>query len=525
MLVPKMMKNKNIIKKAYFSSVSRQSGQSIVLALGVVLVAAVTLFFVFNSGRTVNEKINLVNAADAAAYSGAQIAARQLNFMAYTNRAMIANEVAIGHMFSFQMEVDIVSQALQGLSNSLGAATFAQMLQSLQQATQGVSGVYALAVDANDAFYSTLQQTAFANMANTDGGGSIVDSAMSAVVANYQVRNSAPIAMNNQGVLKYFYNNSTDARVKQATQDAQDMDKALCNMVLFVHPDTDTNYYTTSVGTTNSLSSYCDSISQGANATGGAGTSASTLSDNGAMLNMLRYAQSSMASTEWIRDRSASYSIGLPWLINISGTRTGSTSVGYDTTNKQLNWTSSGDSLKVQVSLLGGLIKFPLANLKAGGDAATLSADAAQYINSSMIQSMTTAGLCGGNTSISCSAIAGRYQGVQSYTYLNPNFTNPKITAFLSQSACSDNIGVDSNGNQIPGWHNDLPMFEQQNQMCNKTVYALAQAEVYFHRPDCYAGTNGCQYGFSNKDPQNNNQTFTEQPNLYNPFWQVRMIP
>ena len=75
---------------------SSQSGQSLVLAMGLFLVASVTAFLVFNSGRAVNEKINLVSAADAAAYSGAQIAARQLNFMAYTNRAMMANEVSVG---------------------------------------------------------------------------------------------------------------------------------------------------------------------------------------------------------------------------------------------------------------------------------------------------------------------------------------------------------------------------------------------------------------------------------------------
>ena len=84
---------------------SKQKGQMLPVVIAVFLVAVVMFFAVFNSGRAVNEKINLVNAADAAAFSGAQVAARHLNFMAYTNRAMIANEAAIGHLYSFQVEV------------------------------------------------------------------------------------------------------------------------------------------------------------------------------------------------------------------------------------------------------------------------------------------------------------------------------------------------------------------------------------------------------------------------------------
>jgi hypothetical protein len=49
----------------------------------------------------VTEKSLVANAADAAAYSGAVWTARHLNFMAYTNRAMIANHVAVGHFVSY----------------------------------------------------------------------------------------------------------------------------------------------------------------------------------------------------------------------------------------------------------------------------------------------------------------------------------------------------------------------------------------------------------------------------------------
>ncbi|OGT31678.1 MAG: hypothetical protein A2W28_09185 [Gammaproteobacteria bacterium RBG_16_51_14] len=61
-------------------------------------VLILSLLFLYKAGIVTSEKMQLQNAADAAAYSTSLIEARDLNYMAYTNRAMIANEVAIGQM-------------------------------------------------------------------------------------------------------------------------------------------------------------------------------------------------------------------------------------------------------------------------------------------------------------------------------------------------------------------------------------------------------------------------------------------
>jgi len=77
-----------------------QRGQSsvfVVIFLGVMLFSLITLY---NAGKLTSEKMQLQNAADAAAYSVSVIEARDLNFMSYINRAMIANEVAVGQMVS-----------------------------------------------------------------------------------------------------------------------------------------------------------------------------------------------------------------------------------------------------------------------------------------------------------------------------------------------------------------------------------------------------------------------------------------
>ena len=69
-----------------------------VFSLLFLAVAIMTLLILYNQGQLVKNRIQLENAADAAVYSQAKLAARNLNFIAYTNRAMVANEVSIGQM-------------------------------------------------------------------------------------------------------------------------------------------------------------------------------------------------------------------------------------------------------------------------------------------------------------------------------------------------------------------------------------------------------------------------------------------
>lgn len=61
-------------------------------------VVVLSLVFLYKAGRITSEKMELQNAADAAAFSISVVEARDLNYMAYTNRAMVANEVAIGQL-------------------------------------------------------------------------------------------------------------------------------------------------------------------------------------------------------------------------------------------------------------------------------------------------------------------------------------------------------------------------------------------------------------------------------------------
>ncbi len=79
-----------------------QRGQVLVWFLAFATTIAIIFAGVYSVGQVTSEKQKVVNATDAAAYSGALVEARALNLVAYTNRSVIANEVLIGQMISLQ---------------------------------------------------------------------------------------------------------------------------------------------------------------------------------------------------------------------------------------------------------------------------------------------------------------------------------------------------------------------------------------------------------------------------------------
>ena len=78
----------------------RQSGVANVLVLAFATVLSVGLASIYYTTQQAVAKRELVNAADAGAYSGATIIAQGLNYTASTNRAILANNALIGQMVS-----------------------------------------------------------------------------------------------------------------------------------------------------------------------------------------------------------------------------------------------------------------------------------------------------------------------------------------------------------------------------------------------------------------------------------------
>jgi hypothetical protein len=78
----------------------KQRGQALLWLLAMSAACCAVFALVYNVGQVTNEKEKTINAADAAALSASLVEARMLNFEAYTNRAMIANEVTIAQLVS-----------------------------------------------------------------------------------------------------------------------------------------------------------------------------------------------------------------------------------------------------------------------------------------------------------------------------------------------------------------------------------------------------------------------------------------
>ncbi len=94
----------------YTSTISNQQGQASVFVLALLGVVLVCTIFLYQSGHLTSEKMQLQNAADAAAFGALTLEARSLNFAAYTNRAMIANEVAVGQLIGLLSWTDQLTQ-------------------------------------------------------------------------------------------------------------------------------------------------------------------------------------------------------------------------------------------------------------------------------------------------------------------------------------------------------------------------------------------------------------------------------
>jgi apolipoprotein N-acyltransferase len=96
----------------------RQSGQIMLPAIPLLLISSALLYLMVNSSQAVNEKTRVTNAADAAAYSAGVVEARALNFYAYTNRAMVANQIVIAQAISVGSWMRYFGQAARNVTDA-----------------------------------------------------------------------------------------------------------------------------------------------------------------------------------------------------------------------------------------------------------------------------------------------------------------------------------------------------------------------------------------------------------------------
>ncbi len=108
------------MKYTLHSSKRTQAGQVLVWFLGFAASMAVVFAGVYSVGQATSEKQKIVNAADAAAYSGALTEARALNLASYTNRSVIANEVLVAQLVSLDSWTSYFSVATDNYAKLFG---------------------------------------------------------------------------------------------------------------------------------------------------------------------------------------------------------------------------------------------------------------------------------------------------------------------------------------------------------------------------------------------------------------------
>ncbi len=163
-----------------------QRGQALVLALMLMFAGLLGLFFMFGTGQVSATKQRLNNAADAAAYSAALWRARVLNFHAYSNRAIVAQEVAVAQAVTlaswakyfehFTTNAQVLATAWPAVAPVLSAA--ASVATTARELTERTAADEIEARAAPDIGYKSLlqrSQEALQLAADTFGLGAVAN--------------------------------------------------------------------------------------------------------------------------------------------------------------------------------------------------------------------------------------------------------------------------------------------------------------------------------------------------------------
>jgi len=136
----------------------KQQGQAILLIMLVTVVGVLLGLSLVNTGILTSEKMQLQNTADATAYSVSTIEARDLNFAAYTNRAMVANEVALGQMVGMASWAKMINSTPSFLdlyfSPTYPVPVFGQIVKTIISVLKTVTTIIEKGVNAFTKFVS-----------------------------------------------------------------------------------------------------------------------------------------------------------------------------------------------------------------------------------------------------------------------------------------------------------------------------------------------------------------------------------
>ncbi len=143
------------------SSKTAQRGQALPVGIAAILFSVALTLALFNTAQMTTEKERLANTADAAAYSGLVWEARALNFQAYMNRMAVANQVAVAQTVSIVSWIQYAEKTLENLSYipvvNIVTGPLKQAVAAINQAIQGVSAVVVPVIDGFLTAFSVAQ--------------------------------------------------------------------------------------------------------------------------------------------------------------------------------------------------------------------------------------------------------------------------------------------------------------------------------------------------------------------------------
>lgn len=150
----------------------RARGQALVFLLAIVASLAAAFLLTFDTGQVVVHQQRLVNAADAAAYGGAAWQARMLNFQAYANRAIVANEIAIAQAVSLRSWSDYMGRTLENVDSIARYVPYlGQATTALRQGWSGADAALQPSLQALEAVASTVNVALSAAQGVAHGAG------------------------------------------------------------------------------------------------------------------------------------------------------------------------------------------------------------------------------------------------------------------------------------------------------------------------------------------------------------------
>lgn len=181
-----------------------KQGQALAFSLVFSAATALVCLMLYNSSTLATTKTQLQNAADAAAYSAAVLMARDHNLSAYTNRAMVANQVAVAQLVSMKSYMQDAANTHQRMRNPANTevATAIPVFKPAWILAQS------LPIEAVSAAYGNMAPTAVQALDRLIGAFDTgqnayhqLTAANLLIVANEVVKRNDPKASLTQGVL------------------------------------------------------------------------------------------------------------------------------------------------------------------------------------------------------------------------------------------------------------------------------------------------------------------------------------